>query len=108
MASSDTYSEPQNEEDDCPQPAAKKRKTLVCDNSSECKNTKGNYSGAAIYKTKFQSCWTKEWPFIERVPDDQYAFRCTICHRMFHVHIKVNEMSPDILTRPSMQRMSKH
>jgi len=38
-------------------------------------------SGAAVYKTKFNSEWTKAWAFICEVPGNTYKFRCTICSR---------------------------
>ena len=31
--------------------------------------------GAAVYKTKFKSEWTKTWPFICGVPGNAYKFR---------------------------------
>ena len=38
-------------------------------------------TGAAVYKTKFKSEWTKTWPFICGVPGNAYKFRCIICSR---------------------------
>ena len=35
------------------------------------------FTGAAKYKTKFNSDWTKEFPFITSVSGDRYRLICT-------------------------------
>ena len=37
--------------------------------------------GVAVYKTKFNKDWTKEWSFICEVPNNVYEFHCTMCSR---------------------------
>ena len=36
------------------------------------------WSGAAIYKSKFQVSWKQRWPFIAAVPDNVSQFYCNI------------------------------
>ena len=56
--------------------------TLV-DSSSKSKKaklTRKNH-GAAVYRTKFNPQWKDKFPFIAKVPDDNYSFYCNICKR---------------------------
>ena len=59
----------------CP---SKRRKTGSATSSS----TGRKWSGAALYKTKFQSTWQQMWPFIAPVKDNPHSFRCTVCMKM--------------------------
>jgi len=37
------------------------------------------WSGAAIYKTKFNTTWQQAWPFISPVKHDPHSFHCDVC-----------------------------
>jgi len=37
------------------------------------------WSGAAIYKTKFNTTWQQAWPFISPVKHDPHSFHCGVC-----------------------------
>ena len=39
------------------------------------------WSGAAVYKTKYQHTWPKTWPFVAPVKENQHAFYCTVCKK---------------------------
>uniref|UniRef100_A0A1X7TWU2 HAT C-terminal dimerisation domain-containing protein n=1 Tax=Amphimedon queenslandica TaxID=400682 RepID=A0A1X7TWU2_AMPQE len=39
------------------------------------------WSGAAIYKTKFQESWIKKWPFVQPVKTNIHQFYCTTCSK---------------------------
>ena len=39
------------------------------------------WSGAAIYKSKFQESWKQRWPFIAAVPDNVSQFYCNVCSK---------------------------
>jgi hypothetical protein len=38
-------------------------------------------SGAAKYRSKFNTAWKKQYPFINEVRTDKHSFYCTICKR---------------------------
>ena len=40
------------------------------------------FTGAAIYKTKFNKNWTKKYPFLSAVETDPSSYRCNICSRI--------------------------
>ena len=40
------------------------------------------YSGAAIYKSKYQLNWQMKWPCVVPVKGDSYSFRCTVCYKV--------------------------
>ena len=40
------------------------------------------FTGAAIYKTKFNKDWVKKYPFISGVEKDTSSYRCNICCRI--------------------------
>jgi len=35
-------------------------------------------TGAAVYKSAFQACWQKKWPYVKPVNDDPHSFHCTV------------------------------
>ena len=79
---------------------------LVITVPHESKNTEDRSLGAAIYRTKFQSNWTKEWPSIECVQDmvnmpsgaqfPQTCFMCTHLHCTWHVMTSL--INPELST----------
>ena len=40
------------------------------------------FTGAAIYKTKFNKDWVKKYPFVSAVQTDPSSYRCNICCRI--------------------------
>lgn len=52
-------------------------KRLKTSGSSKANTRK--WSGAALYKTKFQQTWQKAWPFVTSVKDNPHAFYCSVC-----------------------------
>ena len=40
------------------------------------------FTGAAIYKTKFNKDWAKKYPFLCAVETDPSSYRCNICSRI--------------------------
>ena len=57
---------------DVSEPTPKRRKTSNLFNSRK-------WSGAAIYKTKYQRAWQRQWPFIAPVDRDPHSFHCKVC-----------------------------
>ena len=45
------------------------------------KRAKLSKKGAAVYKSKFNDAWTKEFPFIRKVQSNRRSFFCTVCNR---------------------------
>ncbi len=43
--------------------------------------TMRRFSGAAIYNSRFQSSWSKKWPFVVGVKDNPSTFRCNVCSK---------------------------
>ena len=37
--------------------------------------------GAASYRTKFNKAWTKNWAFVQAVPENAHSFYCTVCRK---------------------------
>lgn len=49
--------------------------------------TKKSKTGAAVYGTKFNPLWSKEYPFVSRGHDDPvYSFYCNVCKRDVSCH----------------------
>lgn len=42
------------------------------------------YSGASVYKSKFQANWQKRWPCIAPVKDNPHTFHCKLCLKVGH------------------------
>ena len=40
------------------------------------------YSGASIYKSKFQAGWQKRWPCVTPVNNNPHSFHCTLCKKV--------------------------
>lgn len=65
------YDSEQEDLEEC-LPSSKRPKTASS-------NSLKKWTGAAVYKTKFQRSWEKKWPFAVPVTDNPHSFRCTVC-----------------------------
>ena len=98
----------------------KMKRTAVSSSSTSCSNKKRctdesasdpvsssvkKWSGAAIYKSKFQVSWKQRWPFIAAVPDNVSQFYCNICSKNCLVGTKVKLMSNAILNQLRIHRI---
>ena len=41
--------------------------------------TSRKWSGAAIYKSKYQTSWQKKWPFLSPVKYNPHSCLCSVC-----------------------------
>ena len=48
------------------------------------KQKKRAKSGSAAYNSKFNSAWTKEWPFIKQ-GTTEFHFWCEVCRCKYHI-----------------------
>ena len=39
------------------------------------------WSGAAIYKSKYQTSWQRKWPFLTPVKDNPHSCLCSVCKK---------------------------
>lgn len=54
---------------------------LIDDDQNQPGPSKRIKFGAAVYKTKYNPSWKKDYPFIGEVKGDPYKFWCTTCSR---------------------------
>lgn len=71
------------------------------DSGSESKGIKlTKMKGAAVYKTKFSSTWSKIYPFVQEVSGNPHKFLCSICNREVSCsHMGKGDVEVNLFTR---------
>ena len=76
MAEANVFVSDSELENDCNSPESPGPST-----SKQNPKSTRKHSGAAKYRSKFNTAWKNQYPFIDEVRADKHSFYCTICKR---------------------------
>ena len=94
MAEANVFVSDSELENDCNSPESSGPST-----SKQNPKSTRKHSGAAKYRSKFNTARIKQYPFIDEVRAGKHSFYCTICKRNVKcVHMGLSDVQPHITT----------